>query len=137
MKLLYYVPLNWIVFSSILEQTIFNGNSGSAWNDSVWCQQINFDTSKKLSLKSYTIIHFWNETRQGVSIAEMKRSNCYLMQQSCWIRQRPISYHCIKSFPLSIWSHLLKKSLMENFIICAVHESWNAVIAIRYNKTWH
>ena len=41
---------------------------------------------------------------------------------------RPI-YHCTKmkfsikdfSSKLRIWSHLLKKSLMENFIFCAVH----------------
>ena len=28
--------------------------------------------------------------------------------------------HKKSSFPLRIWSHLLKKSLMENFIFCAV-----------------
>ena len=33
---------------------------------------------------------------------------------------------------LRIWSHLLKKSLMENLIFCAVHKKWWEMI----NKQW-
>ena len=42
----------------------------------------------------------------------------------------------IRSF-LRIWSHLLKKSVMENFIFCAVHQSWlfsNSVINMPFSK---
>ena len=31
---------------------------------------------------------------------------------------------------LRIWSHLLKKSLMENFIFCAVYVLWNLLLVI-------
>ena len=45
----------------------------------------------------------------------------------------------IRSF-LRIWSHLLKKSLMENFIFCAVTTEahwlkWNGAQVVRYDKT--
>ena len=38
---------------------------------------------------------------------------------------------------LRIWSHLLKKSVMENFIFCSVHQSWlfsNSVINMPFSK---
>ena len=39
----------------------------------------------------------------------------------------------IRSF-LRIWSHLLKKSLMENFIFCAV---FIAFVVPKFAKVWH
>ena len=36
------------------------------------------------------------------------------------ISTKRITLHKKWSFPLRIWSHLLKKSLLENFIFCAV-----------------
>ena len=39
----------------------------------------------------------------------------------------------IRSF-LRIWSHLLKKSLMENFIFCAVYfENWRLLEDLLHN----
>ena len=41
---------------------------------------------------------------------------------------------------LQIWSHLLKKSLMENFIFCAVYESFMLIVTKYVNyismKSW-
>ena len=39
----------------------------------------------------------------------------------------------IRSF-LRIWSHLLKKSLMEDFIFCAMFSSWHLIIPSQYWK---
>ena len=35
---------------------------------------------------------------------------------------------------LRIWSHLLKKSLMENFIFCAVYDNFNPMKKKFYTK---
>ena len=35
---------------------------------------------------------------------------------------------------LQIWSHLPKKSLMENFILCAVREQWKLWLTVSVQK---
>ena len=41
----------------------------------------------------------------------------------CFIKEFFSIYHQIRSF-LRIWSHILKKSLMENFIFCFRYRGW-------------
>ena len=53
-----------------------------------------------------------------------------------WLLDNPVKLqngtHCTKkwSFPLRIWSHLLKKSLIENFMFCVV------IVSIGFSNNW-
>ena len=40
----------------------------------------------------------------------------------------------VNSKSVNIWSHLLKKSLMENFIFCAVHDEIDAYVTVNVIK---
>ena len=57
-----------------------------------------------------------------------------------WLR---LDFHCTKNWKLRIWSHLLKKSFIENFIFCAVflfydtHPRMRLIITCFYIKEFY
>ena len=71
---------------------------------------------------SLSVLYFWWRTlRRGISArpCSQKASSYTAQKMKFSIKDCFSKYDQIRSF-LRIWSHLLKKSLMEKFIFCAV-----------------
>ena len=67
-------------------------------------------------------------------ILKFMTSSCVLLHKKWSYPLRISSVNVTKSASLQIWSHLLKKSLMENFIFCAVSFRRNVVLS---NGRWN
>ena len=71
-------------------------------------------------LSTYWKLVFWNFILFGVS-PEKQYATTYKFYYQMWTALHKIwSFSLVIHRKLRIWSHLLKKSLMENFIFCAV-----------------
>ena len=85
------------------------------WKKSL-CLKKQYD-NRIFEVKNDFFITILNMTRYLLKIIHSSLESCFLCQRS--IIAQNLSLRSL----LRIWSHLLKKSLMENFIFCAVYDS--------------
>ena len=97
---LIYQPLN--IFLKKLPSSVF-----------YWVLNTLLRSVSRKSLITASIWYFFAVTTDYVWKILFKRILLWL-----WVKY---SAQKMKIFPLRIWSHSLKKSLMKNFIFCAVH----------------
>ena len=76
-----------------------------------FAELLTFESLEHFQVKSYILIEVWKSNNLTISATQKMKFSIRDSFSKCYQIRRK----------LRIWSHLLKKSLMENFIFCAVH----------------